>query len=44
MSHPSVHQFEKVEQFVICDAEKSKEEHENIINQAQAFYQSLEIP
>ena len=35
------HQFEKVEQFVICDEKNSTAEHEKIIAQAQRFYQSL---
>lgn len=39
-----VHQFEKIEQFCIVDEDKSIEEHEKIIAQAQSFYQSLEIP
>jgi len=39
-----VHQFEKVEQFVICEASESVQQHENMIKQAEAFYQSLELP
>jgi len=39
-----VHQFEKVEQFVLTDPEKSWEEHENMIRLTEEFYQSLEIP
>lgn len=39
-----VHQFEKVEQFCICDPEKSWEMHEEMIAAAEEFYQSLELP
>jgi len=39
-----VHQFEKIEQFVLTDPEKSWEEHEAMIGMAQEFYQSLNIP
>merc|ERR550539_2179880 len=36
-----VHQFEKIEQFVYCDPEKSWEEHETMTKIAQDFYESL---
>ncbi|KAJ3105514.1 Cytosolic seryl-tRNA synthetase [Phlyctochytrium planicorne] len=39
-----VHQFEKVEQFVLCDPEKSWEMHEEMIAAAEEFYKSLGIP
>jgi seryl-tRNA synthetase len=39
-----VHQFEKIEQFVLTDPEKSWDEHESMIAHAQEFYQSLGIP
>lgn len=39
-----VHQFEKVEQFVITEPEKSWEEFEKMINYSEEFYQSLGIP
>ena len=39
-----VHQFEKIEQFVICSPEKSWEMHEELIKNAEEFYQSLNIP
>ena len=41
-----VHQFEKVEQFVICegDLEKSKAMQEEMIKAAEEFYQSLGFP
>jgi len=41
-----VHQFEKVEQFVICenDLEKSSKEQDNMIQASEEFYQSLGIP
>ncbi|KAL6122309.1 hypothetical protein NUSPORA_00673 [Nucleospora cyclopteri] len=39
-----VHQFEKIEQFVICKAEESQEFHEKMIKLAEEFYKTLEIP
>lgn len=39
-----VHQFEKVEQFVICDPEKSWEEFDKMIGYSEEFYQSLGLP
>ncbi|MCJ7632325.1 serine--tRNA ligase [Candidatus Bathyarchaeota archaeon] len=39
-----VHQFEKVEQFVFCRPEDSSNEHEALINRAEEFFQSLQIP
>merc|ERR1719461_1342212 len=36
-----VHQFEKIEQFVYCDPEKSWEEHETMTKIAQDFYDTL---
>jgi len=39
-----VHQFEKVEQFVITTPEKSWEMHEEMIGHAKAFNESLGIP
>merc|ERR1719183_3355155 len=39
-----VHQFEKIEQFVFADPEKSWSEHEEMIKASEDFYQSLEIP
>merc|ERR1712007_231673 len=39
-----VHQFEKIEQFCVTESEKSWEMHEQMIEQAAAFYQTLEIP
>lgn len=39
-----VHQFEKIEQFVYTEPEKSWEEHDNMIKMAEEFYQSLGIP
>jgi seryl-tRNA synthetase len=38
------HQFEKVEQFVFCKPEDSQKEHEALIDRAEEFYRSLEIP
>ncbi|KAJ3116876.1 Cytosolic seryl-tRNA synthetase [Phlyctochytrium bullatum] len=39
-----VHQFEKVEQFVLCDPEKSWEMHEEMLAAAEEFYKSLGLP
>lgn len=39
-----VHQFEKIEQFVLTEPEKSWEEQESMIKMAEEFYQSLGIP
>eukprot|EP00744_Colponema_vietnamica_P002360 GILI01003718.1.p1 GENE.GILI01003718.1~~GILI01003718.1.p1 ORF type:complete len:468 (-),score=179.35 GILI01003718.1:720-2087(-) len=39
-----VHQFEKVEQFIVCAPEKSVELQEQMIRCAEEFYQSLELP
>jgi len=39
-----VHQFEKIEQFVITHPEQSWEAHEEMIRTSEAFYQSLRIP
>lgn len=39
-----VHQFEKVEQFVLCDPSKSEEMHEELMRVTEEFYQSLGIP
>ncbi|TPX42517.1 serine---tRNA ligase [Synchytrium endobioticum] len=39
-----VHQFEKIEQFVLTEPEKSWQMHEQMLEAAEAFYQSLGIP
>lgn len=39
-----VHAFEKIEQFVLTEPEKSWEEFENMINNSEEFYQSLKLP
>jgi seryl-tRNA synthetase len=39
-----VHQFEKVEQFVISDSTNSFDEHERMQSISERFYQNLEIP
>lgn len=39
-----VHQFEKVEQFIFCKAEESKDIHEELIQNAEVIYQKLKIP
>lgn len=39
-----VHQFEKIEQFVLTAPDKSWEEHERMIKVSEEFYQSLGIP
>jgi len=39
-----VHQFEKIEQFVLCAPSKSWEMHEEMIKVSEEFYQSLGLP
>lgn len=39
-----VHQFEKVEQFVVSDSANSFDEHERMLSISERFYQNLEIP
>lgn len=39
-----VHQFEKVEQFVVTDSLNSSAEHERMLSKTERFYQNLEIP
>eukprot|EP00827_Trimyema_finlayi_P007131 TRINITY_DN963_c0_g1_i5.p1 TRINITY_DN963_c0_g1~~TRINITY_DN963_c0_g1_i5.p1 ORF type:complete len:295 (+),score=114.02 TRINITY_DN963_c0_g1_i5:129-1013(+) len=39
-----VHQFEKIEQFVITKPEDSWQAHEEMIKVAESFYQSLKLP
>ena len=39
-----VHQFEKVEQFILCSPDKSWEELDKMIATSEKFYQSLELP
>ncbi len=39
-----IHQFEKVEQFVICAPEDSWKYHEEMIKVSEEFYQSLGLP
>lgn len=36
-----VHQFEKIEQFIMCAPEESARHHDEMIGAAEAFYQSL---
>lgn len=38
-----VHQFEKIEQFVVCGPEDSGRFHEEMIKTSEEFYQSLDI-
>lgn len=39
-----VHQFEKVEQFILCDPESSEKFHEEMCELSEEFLKSLEIP
>lgn len=39
-----VHQFEKIEQFILTDPEKSWEEFDRMINFSEEFYKSLGVP
>lgn len=38
-----VHQFAKVEQFVVCKAEDSEQIHKEMVQQCEEFYRSLDI-
>ncbi|KAF5153103.1 serine--tRNA ligase [Theileria parva strain Muguga] len=39
-----VHQFQKVEQFVVCTPENSHDEHEQMLKYSEEFYRSLKLP
>jgi seryl-tRNA synthetase len=39
-----IHQFEKVEQFVLCKPEDSWKVHEEMIALSEEFYQALQLP
>ncbi len=39
-----VHQFEKVEQFIFCEPEKSEEEHRMLLSNSEEFMRRLGIP
>lgn len=39
-----VHQFEKIEQFVLCAPDKSWDMHNEMLSVSEEFYQSLELP
>lgn len=39
-----VHQFEKVEQFILCAPDKSWEELDNMIATSEKYYQNLKLP
>jgi hypothetical protein len=39
-----VHQFEKIEQFVVCEPEKSAAMHKEMIASAEDYYKALGIP
>ncbi|ORM40310.1 putative Serine-tRNA ligase [Babesia sp. Xinjiang] len=39
-----IHQFQKVEQFVVCGADDSCKHHEEMINISKEFYESLNLP
>ncbi|WWD08023.1 serine-tRNA ligase [Kwoniella europaea PYCC6329] len=39
-----VHQFEKVEQFIICEPDNSPAELDRMVETSREFYESLEIP
>jgi seryl-tRNA synthetase len=39
-----IHQFDKVEQFVLCKPEDSWKIHEELISNAEKIYQALELP
>ncbi len=39
-----VHQFEKIEQFVFCSEENSKDMHQNLLENAEIIYKKLGLP
>ncbi|GIX65560.1 seryl-tRNA synthetase, cytoplasmic, putative [Babesia caballi] len=39
-----IHQFQKIEQFIVCGAEDSAKHHEEMISISRAFYESLDLP
>jgi seryl-tRNA synthetase len=39
-----VHQFEKIEQFIFCNEEDSKDMHQNILENAELIYKKLGLP
>eukprot|EP00003_Mantamonas_plastica_P030949 TRINITY_DN7846_c0_g1_i4.p1 TRINITY_DN7846_c0_g1~~TRINITY_DN7846_c0_g1_i4.p1 ORF type:complete len:296 (-),score=105.05 TRINITY_DN7846_c0_g1_i4:21-908(-) len=39
-----IHQFEKVEQFIICEPDESEAMHEEMLATAEEFYQELGLP
>lgn len=39
-----VHQFEKIEQFIVCEPEKSPEMLDMMVENSREFYESLELP
>lgn len=39
-----VHQFEKIEQFVFCSEEESKNTHKELLENAEIIYKKLELP
>jgi len=39
-----VHQFEKIEQFIFCSEEDSKDMHQNLLENAEIIYKKLKIP
>jgi seryl-tRNA synthetase len=39
-----VHQFEKIEQFVFCSEEDSKDMHQNLLKNAEIIYKKLGLP
>ena len=39
-----VHQFEKIEQFIFCNEEDSKEMHQNLLENAELIYKKLGLP
>ena len=39
-----VHQFEKIEQFIFCDPEDSKNQHEKLMEVTERIYQKLGLP
>lgn len=39
-----IHQFEKIEQFILCAPDKSWEEFDKMVSTSETFYQALGLP
>jgi len=39
-----VHQFEKIEQFIVCEPDESWNVHKQMIETAEEFYKTVSVP